>query len=197
MIGWRAVQESILGAGLWWTLAVLGPASPACWAEEPIQASVERQGERFVLHSESLIRAPVSQVRAILSRFEELPRINDGIKSVQLLARRDNGEIRMRVSTEVCILLICLDWSWVQEVKTLANGDIEAVIVPAESDFREGWTRYRFRPEHGNTRLIFDASLVPNFWVPPALGPWIIERKLAREALETAQAVERLGRSAP
>ena len=147
---------------------------------------------RFTLHTEILIQVPATRVRAILTDYNNLPRVNGGIKTVQILAR-DADRVRMGVSAGVCILFFCLDYAWVQDATSLPSGDIVTVIDPAVSDFQEGRVRYQMLPaERGYSRLIMDAELVPDFWFPPLIGPWLIKSKLRNEALETAVGVERL-----
>ena len=157
-----------------------------------IEASVEYADGRFTLHTDILIRVPAPQVRAILTQFENLPNVNRGIKAVEILSRTTEDQIRMKIQSEVCILFICLDYNWVQEVHMLPTGDIITYIDPTASDFREGWVRYRILAQNQQTRLLMDAKLVPDFWFPPLIGPLIIKRKLRDEALETALGVERL-----
>jgi hypothetical protein len=132
-------------------------------------------------------------VRAILTDYEGLPRVNPGIKKVELLDSAGTGA-RMRVTSGVCMLLICLDYTWVQNVTTSPAGDVVAVVDGTEGDFREGRARWRFRADAARTRLVFDGYVVPSFWFPPLLGPWLIKRKLLEEALETAVGVERLAK---
>ena len=161
-------------------------------AGEVTQATVDYVDGRFILHTDVLIKAPTSQVRAILTRYEKLPQVHGGIKAVEILTPAADGQTRMRVQSQVCILLICLHYQWVQTVRTLPSGDIVTEFDPGASDFREGWVRYRLLPEGEHTRLLMDARLTPDFWFPPVIGPWLIESKLRKEALATAWGVERL-----
>lgn len=162
-------------------------------AAELIQSVAEYQEGRFSAHSEVLIGLPVARVRAILTRYEELPQVNGGIKTVKILDHRDAGRVRMQVRAAGCILFICKSFSWVQEAETLASGDIVTTMDPRVSDFREGRVRYRLLPEgEHETRLVADAQVVPDFWFPPLIGPSLIKRKLREEALDTARGVERV-----
>jgi hypothetical protein len=164
---------------------------------EVTKASVDYHHGHFTLHANMVIRAPISQVRAVLTHFENLPKINSGIKAVQILEQVDDEPIRMRVASEVCILFICRDYQWVQEARILPSGDIMTRMDPNLSDFQEGWVRYRFRAENRHTRLLMDAKLVPDFWFPPIIGTLLIKRKLQNEALETASGVEQLAKRRP
>jgi hypothetical protein len=172
-------------------LALIGYANRA-QSGEVIEATVKHYKGHFTIHTNILIQVPVAQARAILTRFENLPKVNNGISKVEILQRSDSGQERMRVESQVCMMFFCLDYHWVQEVEILPSGDIITRIDPALSDFREGWVRYQLLPEDSQTRLIMDADIVPDFWFPPLIGPLIIKSKLRDEALETAMGVERL-----
>lgn len=157
-----------------------------------LTTSVSLLDGRYFLHSEALIRAPVSAVRTLLTDYENLPRLNPNLKRVEILERLPDGGVRMRVVSDFCILALCLSFHWIQNVRTLPGGDIVMTIVPDRGDFREGGGRWRLLADDGGTRLIFDVDLVPNFWIPSVLGPWLMKRKLAEETYETARGLERM-----
>jgi len=169
-------------------LAAAGASSSL--AATLIDSQVEHHNSRYTVHSEVRIELPMARVRQILTQFEALARLNRGIKEVRVLERAGPDQVRMAVVSEVCILVGCLDYSWVQDVRLLPSGDILAVIDPGESDFEAGWARWRLRADQGGTRLIFDAKVVPRFWIPPLVGPWLLERRLGTQALATALGVE-------
>lgn len=161
-------------------------------AAEVVEVTVSEQDGRCILHSESLIRVPVAQVRKALTDYPNLPRINPSLKRVEVMERLPGGGTRMGVVSQFCVLAICLDLAWIQEVREGPGGDIVVNLVPNRGDFRAGSGRWRLLPEQGGTRLVFDIELTPNFWVPPAFGPWLMEGRLAEETLATAQALERM-----
>ncbi len=162
-----------------------------------LEATVSYNAGRFSLYAVSLIDLPEPRVRATLTHYENLPRVNGGIQAVEVLRRDPDGGVRMRVRSRVCILFLCQHYHWEQEVRTQSDGAILAVIDPKVSDFRDGWARWRLTPMGQRTRMVFDAELVPDFWFPPLIGPWLIKRKLYGEVLETAQGVERLASQPP
>lgn len=171
---------------LLWGILSLSVAQGA----EVVEVISRYQDRRFTAHSEVLIQIPPSKVRAILTDFENLAQINKSLRRVHILEHGNNDSVRMRVITRICILFICRNFVWIQQIRTLPSGDIVAVIE--EGDFREGRVRWRLLSQNGHTRLLFDADLVPDFWFPPIIGPWLIKRKLQEEALETAQGIEQV-----
>lgn len=175
----------------------IGGVLVALWAGlvhggEVLDAQVAHDGDRFTLHADIRIDLPAERVRAILTTYENLPRVNSGIDRVKIL-EQTGKRTRMQVEAEVCILLICREFQWVQTADITPAGEIITVIDPAVSTFREGRVHYRIIPAGEAARLVTDAELVPDVWFPPLIGPWLFKRKLYEETLETAAGVERLG----
>ena len=177
---------------VWLTVGLLLGLTPTALGGQLISAVVEHEDGRFIVHADLLVNVPEPRTRAILARYQDLPKINSGIKNVQILEADAGGRVRMRVEASGCILFICLTYRWVQDARTLPSGDILTVFDPAQSDFRSGHVTYRLLPAAERTRLVMHAEIVPDFWFPPLIGPWLIKRKLRKEALETALGIERV-----
>jgi hypothetical protein len=178
----------------WLLLAAFG-LPLATQSAEVLDSSVKQQHGRYMMHSESVVQAPVSRVRALLMDYENFLRLNPDIKRVEPMEQLDDGGTRMGVSSSFCIATVCLHFDWVQDVRLLPSGDITVTIVPDRGDFRQGNSRWRLFPNGGSTRLIFDADLTPNQWFPPVIGPWMMKQKLYEEASEIAHGLERMAMS--
>ncbi len=179
------------GRSAWLLLVTIG-LSLATQSAELQNISVINQQGRYLVHSESFVQAPVSKVRALLTNYENLPRVNPDIKRVELLKHLDDDGIRMSVNSDFCILAVCLHFNWVQDVRLLPDGSIAMTIVPNQGDLRQGNGRWRLLSDDGGTRLIFDVDLTPNFWLPPVFGSWLMKHKLSEEVLDTAHGLERM-----
>ena len=172
--------------GLWFFSAPLAAGSVA-------HVEVEHRADgRYAVRLNVGIAAPAAKVRALLTDYAHLSRINPAVKKSEILARLGPGAYRVRTVIKACVWFFCVTLRQVQDVTQRPNGDIVAVTLPAQSNFSYGRARWRVHDEHGGTRVSFDAQLQPSFWVPPLIGPWIIERKLRSEALETAARLEKL-----
>lgn len=175
-----------------WLLLAASGFPPAAQSAEVLDSSVKQQNGRYMMHTETVVQAPVSKVRALLMDYENFLRLNPDVKRVEFMKRLDDGGTRMGVSMGFCISAVCLNFDWVQDVRLLPGGDIAATIVPNRGDFRQGNSRWRLLSNGGGTRLIFDADLTPNDWFPPVLGPWMMKQKLYEEASEIAHGLERM-----
>jgi hypothetical protein len=91
-----------------------------------------------------------------------------------------------------CVLFLCKTVRRVQDVALQPNGDITASAVPALSDFSRAEEHWRIIPQGSGTRIHYDAQLVPDFFVPPMLGPWLLKRAIRRDLLGAAARIESL-----
>jgi hypothetical protein len=54
--------------------------------------------------------------------------------------------------------------------------------------------QWEFRAVDQRTQLDFNAELEPAFWIPPFVGPWLVENSLREEAQRTSSGIEQLAR---
>jgi len=84
------IREACLAQRLGFLLVIWGHLPLAAQSAEVLNTSVVRQEERFIMHSEALVQAPVADVRRIFTDYENLLRINPDIKRVEVLERLHN-----------------------------------------------------------------------------------------------------------
>jgi len=179
-------------SSVWLLLLVVIGFPLVAHCAEVLDSTVTREHGRYVMHTETVVQAPVSKVRALLMNYENFPRLDSDIKRVESMERLDDGGIRMGVSSEFCILAICLHYDWVQDIRYLPDGDIAMTIVPNRGDFQQGIGRWHMLPDNGGTLLIFDIDLTPKYWLPPVFGSWVMKQKLSEKAFEFAEGLERM-----
>lgn len=171
-------------------------AAPS-FAVEIEQVDVARKDARYHVALRVRLDAPATASWAAFANPLHLPRINPDVREVRLLDARGAEQLRAYTLVEVCVALYCRRLEQVQDLRyehRAQGGVASAEVLPALSDFRYGRARWVFRACEQRTCLDFEAELEPAFWVPPLIGPWLIQRKLREEAIETSQGLERLAR---
>ncbi len=153
-------------------------------------STVERDGDFYALAITAQIDAPVEIVYQSITDFDNLAAINPNIEKSRLIGRPSADTQRVHSVIKVCILMFCKRVVQVQDVTRPSEHVIEAVIVPAASDFRSGFARWQLTAQGESTLMAFSHRFEPDFWVPPVIGPWIIKRKLISEVAETAMYIE-------
>jgi len=175
-------------------LPLLGMAWAASAAE--IQSlQVTRSGARYHVDMEVRLQAPSAASYAVFAAPGNLPRINPAVRQVQLIEQHPDDRARIYTEVRVCAMLYCKTLRQMQDMRYAARpdgGDLHAEVLPAQSDFSYGRADWHFRAAGAATQLHFSAELEPAFWIPPLVGPWLVERSLREEAERTSAGIERL-----
>ena len=153
---------------------------------------VARHGAAYAITFEAVLDAAPRQVYAVLSNYARLGELSPAIVSVRVTPAPGGRGVRVRSVLESCIWIFCRSVVEVQDVLEPDGRTIVGRIVPGEGDFERGWTVWRVAALGGGTRVRYEASFVPAFWVPPLLGPWAIERSLRADFESSMPALERL-----
>lgn len=177
-----------------------GLAALACaWAMSAMALEIERielDADRGVyrLDAASVIDAPPHFVYAILVDFDNFYRLTDGIVETRRLPPGLMGYERAYTRVETCVLFFCRRIEKVDLVSATPNEALLTTAIPEESDFRIYVASWRLTPgpAEDQTRVAYAATMDPDFWVPPLIGPWAIERKLRQTAEQMAREIERL-----
>lgn len=165
-------------------------------AAEFERAEIGFEGSTYHYTFIARLAAPAAQVRAVVTDFDGMGRINDNIREARVLARYDDGSLKRVLKLRQCVLLICFNMNFVERVRALPRG-VEALMLPAESSFRDGtsaWTIEALDAAHA--RVTVTARQTPRFWIPPLLGPAILKRVFLEEVTESCANIERLALAA-
>lgn len=161
-------------------------------AANVVGTRVTHDNGRYVVNFDVRIEADEASVRRQLTDYTHYTRLSDSITESRIVRTYSTTRVRVAVRLDSCILIFCKTVNIVREVETLKNGDIVTEADPAESDFSEARERWRISGDKGATRLIYDAELVPSFYVPPLIGPWLLKSRIRRELRTTAERLELL-----
>ena len=141
---------------------------------------------------ETVIEANADRVRDVVSRFDQLHELNDSIVDSRVLERYGSGDLKRLLALRQCVLRICFDLRFVERVQEHGDG-FTTTVIPAESTFRDGVAEWRLNAVSTNrTRLTISAAQTPDFWIPPVIGPFLLERVFLSEVAETCMNIERL-----
>ena len=159
-------------------------------AGEIMDSSVTHDGAVYRLSISARMDAPLAVVYRSITDFSNLSAINPAIEESQVLESRGAGQSRVRSVIKVCILVFCKRVEQVQDVTLVDGRTVVARMVPGAGDFRAGLARWELTAVGTATDLHFTETFEPDFWVPPLIGPWLIEKKLVREVAETTLYIE-------
>lgn len=159
-----------------------------------LNAEVTHEAGRYTVRFEVLVDADVAKVRRQLTDYAGYHRLSDVIVESRVLAVHDNGRHRVRFVFQACALFFCRHFVKLADIETLADGAV-MLTDPRESDFHSAEEHWHIEALAHQTRIRYDARFVPNFFVPPLIGPWLIRMYIRDELETTARRVEALARS--
>lgn len=171
-------------------LAGLSPASAA--REGPLV--VARHGAAYSIAFEATVDATPRQVYAVLSDYARFGELSPAVVSVRVTPAPGGRGVRVRSVLKSCVWVFCRSVVEVQDLVEPDDRTISGRIVPGRGDFERGWTTWRVAAANGRTRVRYEASLVPAFWVPPLIGTWAVARSLRADFEASMPALERLAR---
>lgn len=165
------------------------------------QVKVDHVGARYRIDLSMRLDATPARAYAVFTDFRNLPRINPVVREEHVTPGDAPDVETLRTRIDACVVFFCRTLHQVQTVylqPRADGGDMRADIIPALSDFRFGTAYWSFRPctdDAQQTCLHFRAQMEPAFWIPPLIGPWLIERQLREESVIAGEGIERLARS--
>jgi hypothetical protein len=186
--------------------AFLACALLASLAATPTQAAqvlavqVSRDDGRFRIDLHLAIDAAAPQVFRALQDYAAMPRYNSDLRSVRVEPTTDPHRIRLFTTVHSCVLLFCKTMH--QEQLMIASADADGGRLRAELSPHSGafsgeghWIVKSCRAEGARTCVDIALVLVPQFWMPPVIGPWLIGRTLSQEAQKSALGLEQVARA--
>lgn len=180
----------IHGAYLLLLLIGIGPAR----ADEIRQLDVSHDAGRYTVRFEVMLDAAVDRALPLMTDPAHWPQLSDIITESHVLAELPDGKKKVGVKFEGCILFICRTLVKTEVLERLPTGEITTFALPDQSDFLYAREVWRITGDDTHTRVEYQAELVPAFFVPPLIGPYLLQKKIRSLLTQTAHNLERLAR---
>lgn len=173
-------------------------AVSAAHAAQVSAVQVTRDGTRFLIDMHIAIDEPPPAVFRALQDYSAMARFNPDLRSVRIQPTAVPDRVRLFTAVHTCVLIFCKMMHQEQIMTATVSpdgGTLHADLV--SGDFKGGYGLWVVRPCPRNRAMScmdIRIELVPAFWVPPVIGPWVIRRKMNEEARRTSAGLERTAR---
>lgn len=168
------------------TLLIMDSTSAA----ELRNIEVEHDKGRYSVNSEVWFDASVPQVFEVFRQWDLSTQFSSAIVESYDIAADQDGRPGYYVRNHGCVLFFCKSFVRQGHVELQLNEELRAIADPSVSDFRMSNERWTFVAEGGGTVVIYNLLMEPDFWVPPAIGPYLIKRKFRNNGGDAIDRIE-------
>lgn len=165
---------------------LLAPATLSALQIERLE--VRSDDGTYAVHLDAVIAAPPERVRARLTDYEGLRRLNPAILQSRLLV--EDGRRIVHTRLRACVLFFCRDLDRYELLEEESADHIRTRLLP-RGHFRSGEADWRLQAVPGGTRLTYDARMQPAFFIPPLIGPALVRARMDAELRHTLSLLER------
>lgn len=156
-------------------------------------AKAEHEGNVYRLNLTMEVEAGQEDLVALLTDHENFHQLSAVMIESGLVPDAPEDTTRRRLVVKTCIVFFCFKVVMVEDVEQFPEGRLVAVMVPEGSDFISGRAEWHVKPlGPDRSEIVYGFNLQPDFWVPPAIGPFFLKRKMIKEAKTSILRMESL-----
>ena len=167
---------------------------PLAHAAKLAELQVSEAGGGYRIYIVMQMQVPARYVHRVLTDYKHIYRLNPAIVDSAILHSPDDGVVRVRTRIADCIVFFCMEMDRVEDVRELHDGSLQATTVPTLSDFESGHAEWKIVGMKEHTRVIYQAQMVPDFFIPPLIGSYFVKQKLQQHMLTSLARIECIAR---
>ena len=164
------------------------------FADSLDEATVFEKDGIYHIYITAKIAATEEHVRQVLTDYVHVYRLSDSVIESKVLESPIDGKELVQSRVLCCTALFCREVMRVDEISMLESGDLQAVIIPEQSDFISGTAVWEITSMGDSTRLTYIASIEPGFFIPPVLGTQMVINNMRNEFKTTFYRIEHIAR---
>jgi len=153
------------------------------------------QDKQYRLALTLVLDVSAERVQAVLRDYRNYPRLDARILEANVLRRESPEVLLLYTKLHACFGVFCRNVKRVERVQERSD-DLQAVVLPEQSEVSSGETRTQLTPLGARTRITYTSGIAPGFWIPPFVGRPLMLRTLREASIELFRNVERQAQDA-
>jgi hypothetical protein len=145
---------------------------------------------RYSMESVIWFDAGVDETYEVFSDYDLSTEFSSAIVEARNLEPDAQGRPGFYIRNKGCILFFCKSVVRQGYVESQDDRLLQAFTDASLSDFRFCEESWEFAEENGGTRVRYKLLMEPDFWVPPAVGPYLVKRKLRSDGGKALSRIE-------
>ena len=159
-------------------LAALAVSGWAATADEDIVVHARKDGAEIVVEVDCPVRAPVLTVWDVLTDYDNMSRFISNLQFSGIQGRVDNV-LKVRQYGKATRGLLTITFDNVREVELRPFSEVRSRLISGDLKASEFTTR--LVDVDGLVHIINSGRYTPKMWVPPLIGPALIEAETRKQ----------------
>ena len=164
-----------------WLLGTVLAAASAAATAQPIQAKVHKDGDKVVIDVEAQAAVDPGIAFAVLTDYDQMPRYVSSLKSSRM-ARTGPNTLEVEQVAQAQVMF------WNFTVHSLRSVELVPLKEVRSHLIKGDFTRYEFttrvQEKDGATLITHHGEYVPKSWLPPMVGPAVIQGQTEKQYAE-------------
>ena len=169
------------------SFATLLLASSVCAAQD-VKVKVQRQGEAIVVDVEATVAAPVRAAWSVFTDYDHMASFITNIKHSKVVVR-DGNVLQVEQTGETRVAFMRFGFEAVRAVELVPMQEIRSRLVSGDFKAYSSTTRVAATPS--GAKISHHGEYVPKSWMPPLIGPAMIESETRKQYQEFIAEIER------
>lgn len=170
-----------------------------CWSNsqsaELMEIEVQREDDVYNMNSVSWLDVRPEVLYNILANHDLFTKFTSAVIESRNVEPDEEGRPQFFSRFEGCVILFCKSFIRNGYLELKPHKELIAIVHPETSDFKRSREQWTLVPEKGGTRMTYEFEMIPDFWVPPVIGPFYIKRALKSGGEKAVDRIEALAQS--
>ena len=162
-------------------------------AAQEVVVRVERHGDAVVVDVEAVMPGALAEAWAVFTDYEHMAGFISNLTASKVLTRTEHT-LQVMQSGRTKVGFLSFGFEAVRAVELLPMREIRSSLV--SGDFKAYASTTSLTPTNGGTQVRHHGEYVPKKWLPPLVGPAVIEHETKKQYQEFAAEIERRTASA-
>ena len=153
---------------------------------------VEREEDLYWLESEVWFDAETEALYEVFLNYDLTQEFTKFVVESRNLEPAEDGRRRFYIRNEGCVWFVCRSFERTGHIEHVPNEYIQSTADAELSDFHISIESWEFTPEGEGTSVVYKFKFDPKFWLPPVIGPYVLQRKLKLDSNHALSQIEAL-----
>lgn len=166
--------------------------STSLQAAELRDVVVDRKDGLYSLESEVWFDTDVESLYAVFLNYDLAEKFSGFVVESRNLEPAENGRRRFYIRNHGCVWFVCRSFERSGDVEHEPYTFIRSTADADVSDFHSSEESWEFMPDGDGTIVTYRFQFEPKFWLPPIIGPYVLQQKLKRDSGHALNRIEAL-----